>query len=98
MDIGAAVGRQKNLVSDEELSEVANWEYSKILSEQEKTAIEYAEEMSKTPVRVSDALFERLKKHFNDEQIVELSASIAYENYRARFNHALEIKSENLYE
>jgi alkylhydroperoxidase family enzyme len=84
-------------VTDEELREVPNWEHSKILGERERTAIEYAEEMSKTPVRVSDELFERLKKHFSDEQIVELSASIAYENYRARFNHALEIKSDNLY-
>ena len=97
MDIGSAVGRQKSLVTDEELSEVANWEHTKILSERERTAIEYAEEMSKTPVRVSDELFERLKKHFSDEQIIELSASIAYENYRARFNHALEIESENFY-
>lgn len=97
MDIGSAVGRQKDLVTDEELREVANWEHSKILGERERTAIEYAEEMSKTPVRVSDELFQRLKKHFSDEQIVELSASIAYENYRARFNHALDVKSDNLY-
>jgi alkylhydroperoxidase family enzyme len=97
MDIGSAVGRQKDVVTDEELREVANWEHSKILGERERTAIEYAEEMSKTPVRVSDELFQRLKKHFSDEQIVELSASIAYENYRARFNHALDIKSDNLY-
>jgi alkylhydroperoxidase family enzyme len=97
MDIGSAVGRDKKLVSDEELNEVANWEHTKVLSERERTAIEYAEEMSKTPVRVSDELFERLKTHFSDEQIVELTASIAYENYRARFNHALEIKSDNLY-
>ncbi|MET0754405.1 MAG: hypothetical protein ABWZ66_13565 [Pyrinomonadaceae bacterium] len=98
MDIGSAVGRQKSLVSDEELAEVANWEHTKVLSERERVAIEYSEEMSKTPVRVSDELFERLKKHFTDEQIVELTASIAYENYRARFNHALNIESENLYE
>ncbi|MGC2237524.1 MAG: hypothetical protein WA584_15275 [Pyrinomonadaceae bacterium] len=98
MDIGSAVGRNKKLVSDEELNEVANWEHTKILSERERAAIEYSEEMSKTPVHVSDELFERLKKHFSDEQIVELSASIAYENYRARFNHALNIESENLYE
>lgn len=98
MDIGSAVGRQKKIVTDEELREVPNWEHSKILGEREKAAIEYAEEMSKTPVRVSDDLFERLKAHFSDEQIVELTASIAYENYRARFNHALDIKSENFYE
>ena len=97
MDIGSAVGRQKNLISDEELNEVANWQHTKVLSERERTAIEYAEEMSKTPVRVSDELFERLKKHFSDEQIVELTASVAYENYRARFNHALNIESDNLY-
>jgi len=97
MDIGSAVGRDKKLVSDEELNEVANWEHTKVLSERERAAIEYAEEMSKTPVRVSDELFERLKTHFSDEQIVELTASIAYENYRARFNHALNIESDNLY-
>ena len=97
MDICSAVGRQKSSLTDEELAEVANWRDTRVLSEQERTAIEYAEEMSKTPVRVSDALFERLKKHFSDEQIVELSASIAYENYSARFNHALSIESDNLY-
>ncbi len=65
MDIGSAVGRRKNVVTDEELREtdeelreVPNWEHSRILGERERTAIEYAEEMSKTPVRVSDALFE----------------------------------------
>ena len=98
MDIGSAVGRQKSLVTDEELGEVANWRDTKVLSGRERAAIEYAEEMSKTPVRVTDELFERLKTHFTDEQIVELTASIAYENYRARFNHALDIKSDNLYE
>ncbi len=98
MDIGSAVGRQKDIVTDEELREVPNWEHSKVLDERDRMAIEYAEEMSKTPVRVSDELFERLKTHFSDEQIVELTASVAYENYRARFNHALHIGSENLYE
>lgn len=97
MDIGSAVGRQKDIVTDEELSEVPNLEHSKILGERDKAAIEYAEEISKTPVRVSDELFGRLKKYFSDEQIVELTASIAYENYRARFNHALRVGSENLY-
>lgn len=97
MDIGSAVGRRKNVVSDEELREVPSWKHSKILGERDKAAIEYAEEMSKTPVKVSDELFGRLRNYFTDEQIIELTASIAYENYRARFNHALNIGSENLY-
>ncbi len=97
MDIVPAVGRRKNFVTDEEIREVPNWAHSEILGERDKVAIEYAEEISKTPVRVSDELFGRLQKYFNDDQIVELTASVAYENYRARFNHALHIGSENLY-
>ena len=80
------------------MREVAVWQDSKILGERERTAIEYAEEMTKTPVRVPDELFERLKKHFTEDQIVELTASIACENYRARFNRALLIESDNLSE
>lgn len=97
MDIVPAGGRLKGVVSDEEIREVPNWKDSRVLSEREKTAIEYAEEISKTPVRVSDDLFERLRKFYNEDQIVELTASVAYENYRARFNHALHIGSDNLY-
>jgi alkylhydroperoxidase family enzyme len=53
--------------------------------------IEYGEEMSKTNVDVPDKLFVRLREHFDDAQIVELTAAIALENFRARFNNALDI-------
>ncbi|HEV2705157.1 MAG TPA: hypothetical protein VGV59_04490 [Pyrinomonadaceae bacterium] len=98
MDIGSAVGRQRRNVTPEELSAVSHFADSPLFSEREKAALAYAEEVSRTPVRVSTELFERLRRHFNEEQIVELTASIAFENYRARFNHALEIKSDRLYE
>ena len=97
MDSVPAVGRRRNVVTDEEIREIPNWEHSKILGERERVAIEYAEQVSKTPVNVPDELFGRLQKYFNEEQIVELTESITYENYRARFNHALQIGSENLY-
>ena len=96
IDIIPALGKKGKFVTEQELQDVANWQHSKILSERERTAIEYAEEMSKTPVRISDDLFARLKKHFSDDQIVELTASIAFENYRARFNRALYIPSDKL--
>jgi hypothetical protein len=47
--------------------------------------------MSKTNVDVPDELFARLREHFDDEQIVELTAAVAIENFRARFNDALGI-------
>ena len=42
------------------------------------------EAISSTPAAVSDELFAKVQEHFNEQQIVELAATIAMENYRAR--------------
>lgn len=47
-------------------------------------------------VNVPDDVFDELKRHFNTEQIVDLTALIAMENMRARFNRALQIESDGL--
>lgn len=60
--------------------------------------IEYAVHTTKTPVEVPDELFGALRRHFSERQIVELTAAIAWENYRARFNHALGIESQGFSE
>jgi len=54
--------------------------------------------MTRTPVEVPDALFDQLKARLNPAQLVELTAAIAWENYRARFNHAFGIESANFTE
>jgi 4-carboxymuconolactone decarboxylase len=45
--------------------------------------------MSRTPVEVSEELFNALREHFDDAQLVELTSVIALENLRGRFNLAL---------
>jgi len=55
--------------------------------------LQYAVEMTKTPVHVAEALFNGLRAHFIEKQMVELTATIAWENYRARFDHAFGIES-----
>jgi 4-carboxymuconolactone decarboxylase len=42
--------------------------------------------MTRTPVEISDELFGALHAVLGDDQIVELTAAIAHENLRARFN------------
>ena len=56
--------------------------------------MEYADAMTETPVGVADALFRRLREKFTDPELVELTATLAWENYRARFDHALGVESE----
>lgn len=53
--------------------------------------LRYAAGLTATPTDVPDALFEALRGHFNEGQLVELTSAIAWENYRARFNRAFEI-------
>jgi len=75
-----------------------DYESSPELSDLEKLVIRYAVEMTRTPVAVSDELFAELKRHFSDKQIVELTSQIAWENFRARNNHALGLESEGFSE
>ena len=56
--------------------------------------LEYADAMTQTPVNVSDDLFRKLRAKFTDVPLVELTATLAWENYRARFDHALGVEAE----
>ncbi|HKV77036.1 MAG TPA: hypothetical protein VJP02_02780 [Candidatus Sulfotelmatobacter sp.] len=60
--------------------------------------LEYADAMTRTPVEVPDALFTRLRERFSEAKLVELTSAIAWENYRARFDHAFGIEGENFTE
>jgi len=72
----------------------AYWRDSRLFSEEEKLALEYAERMTITGERVDDALFARLKARFSEAQIVELAAAVALENFRSKFNPALGVDSQ----
>jgi len=73
---------------------LADFESSSALSDVEKLVLRYAVAMTVTPVEVPDELFTRLKQHFTEKQLVELTSAIAWENYRARSYHALGIEAE----
>jgi alkylhydroperoxidase family enzyme len=70
-----------------------DFENSPELTALEKLVIRYAAVMTETPVEVPDELSNQLQRHFNGKQMVELTSAIAWENYRARFDHALGIES-----
>ena len=90
IDIGSALARKAG-VSEAQLRDFHDYRTSPEYSTAERVAIEYAEELTKEPVQVSDELFARLREHFDDAQVVELTAAIAIENFRSRFNNALEV-------
>jgi len=80
--------------STEKIAEVPRAATSPLFSEAERAALAYAEAMTVTGQRVDDALFARVRAHFSDAQVVELTAAVALENFRSKFNVALGIEAQ----
>ena len=55
----------------------------------ERAALAFAGELTKTPEGVSEAAFAELRKHWNERQIVEITAVACLFNSFNRFNNAL---------
>src|SRR5829696_113075 len=97
MDIGSAVSRAAG-VTEEQLLDLPKYKESSAFSPLERLVLEYAERMTDTPVEVPDALFAALRRELAEEQVIELTAAIAWENYRARFDHALGVEAQGFSE
>ena len=69
-----------------------------VFSDVEKLVIELADEMVNTPSNISDELYARLRGKFSEEQLLQLSGQLAFENYRARLNRVFDVGSDNLYQ
>ena len=93
MDINASRGMQAGATEDK-IREIESAATSTLYDDRERTAIEYAENMTITGRRVSDALFARLRGYFSEPQVVELTAAVALENFRSKFNVALGIEAQ----
>ena len=91
------MGRKQGL-TEQQLQDLAAFETSSAFTEVEKLVLHYATAMTQTPVEVPDKLFAGLRQHFDPRQMVELTSAIAWENYRARFDHAFGIEAEGFSE
>ena len=60
----------------------------------ERAALAFAEAMTITGQKVTDELFAEARRHFSEAQVVELTAAVALENFRSKFNVALGIESQ----
>ena len=95
MDINSAVGRNAGL-ADQKLLALAGDDLT-MFNDVERLLIELADAMTATPSNISEELYERLRAQFSEEQLLELSAQIAFENFRARLNRVFDVGSDELY-
>ena len=93
MDFGAAVGGREG-VPERQILELGHYRTSDAFSELEKAVLEYADRLTATPAEVPDELYERLRRELGEAALVDLTAEIAIENYRARFNRGFDVRSQ----
>ena len=85
-------------VSEQQLADLTVFEESPAFSELQKRVLRYTVALTRTPADVPEELFNSLREHFNPRQMVELTAAIAWENFRARFNRGFGIDAEGFSE
>ena len=80
--------------SDDKIRDVASFATSPLYSAAERAALAFAEAMTVTGQKVTDELFAETRRHFSEAQVVELTAAVALENFRSKFNVALGIEAQ----
>jgi alkylhydroperoxidase family enzyme len=95
-DINAAVGSELG-ISDEKILALEEYATSPLYDEAERAALEYADAITLSDREVTDELFVRVRRHFDDDALVELTAAIAWENSSSKFNRALRVPSQGLW-
>jgi hypothetical protein len=97
MDTNAA-GSSAAGASEDKIAAIEEWPDSDLFSQPERSALAFAEGMTQTPAHVPEDVFAEARRHFSDPQLVELAATVAMENYRARFNRAFLVESQHFYQ
>ena len=84
-------------LTDEKIDALHEYETSPHYTEAERAALRYADAMTVTGLDVSDELFANLRQFYAEDEIVELTEVIAWENASSKFNRALRVPSQGLW-
>ena len=93
VDLNSFLGLGRGNAEDK-LRALPQFKDSPLFSEREKAALAYAETATRSDRRVDEQLVLRLRRHFDDQAVVELAALIAYQNMSSKFNSALGVPAQ----
>jgi alkylhydroperoxidase family enzyme len=85
-------------IPEAKLSDLNRWRESAVFSPLERLVLEYAETLTETPAVHRPDLHDALRQELSEKQLVELTTAIVWENFRARFNRAYDVKAQGFSE
>ena len=78
--------------TDDQINDLPNFEDRSDFTAKEKAALRLAERVTKDAHSIDDQLWNELRRHFDEGEIIELLAAIGLFNYFNRFNDALKME------
>ena len=84
-----AGGSLRSGIKDEKLAAVWEFRTSPLFDDRERVALEFSIAAASQPNDVTDELFARMKQHWSEGEIVEITALIAYFGFMNRFNDTM---------
>ena len=90
MDIRHAVG-VKTGIPEEKLEALSSYQTDPAFSEREQAALRYAEQITRDDQEVSDACFARVREHFSEAEVVELTFIVGYQTFASKFAKAFQL-------
>ncbi len=88
VDLNSATLLKRGVAIDK-VEALADWQGNNLFDRREGVALEYAEAVTLRSGEIEQELMERVKQHFDDDAVVELTALIAFQNMSSKFNSAL---------
>lgn len=79
----------------EKLEAVVDYRTSPLFTEAERVALDFAVAAASQPNGVTDALFDRMKQHWSDAQIVEIAGAVALNGFLNRWNDTMAVPLES---
>jgi len=93
VDINTASGQAAG-IADEKFAHLSEYATSPHFTPLERKVLAFADGMTISGHDTSDELFASLPARFSAAEMVELTAHVAFENFRSRFNHAFRIEAQ----
>jgi alkylhydroperoxidase family enzyme len=95
VDLNGAAALERG-AAPHKLEALGDFERAAVFTEREKAALAYAEAATDPARRVDEAIFARLRRHFDEQAILELTALVAFQNLSSKFNAALGVPAQGL--
>jgi AhpD family alkylhydroperoxidase len=76
------------------VDELDTWQQSEVFNDAERLALEYTEAVTRSDIQVTEDLVARMKECYSEDDLVELTGLIAFQNLSSKFNAALDVPAQ----